>query len=169
MSAWESNIPADKCTYTALYPRAWSEYDLSEFGVKLIGRQVSPVIPHEYKDSSLPCAVFVWTVENVCGADRKVSITFSFKNGTGNKKMDAEGNATSVPFSEGVAKGVAIKQTIAGMECTYCVACRVSPEINISRSDKFDPSGSGERFWTDLKETGKLTEKGIDATLKSMV
>lgn len=39
----------------------------------------------------MPCAVFVWQVENVCDKDRKVSITFTFKNGTGNKKMDAEG------------------------------------------------------------------------------
>lgn len=91
MSAWESNLDASKCTYTALYPRSWSEIDLSEYGVRLIGRQISPVIPHEYRDSSMPTAVFVWQVENVCDKDRKVSITFTFKNGTGNKKMDADG------------------------------------------------------------------------------
>lgn len=74
-----------------LYPRSWSEIDLSEYGIKLIGRQISPIIPHEYKDSSLPCAVFVWTVENVCDKERKVSIAFTFKNGTGTKKQDNEG------------------------------------------------------------------------------
>lgn len=91
LSSWESNLDPAKCTYTALYPRSWTEIDLTEYGVKLIGRQVSPVIPHDYKDSSLPCAIFVWTVENVCEKDRKVSITFTFKNGVGNKKLDAEG------------------------------------------------------------------------------
>lgn len=91
LSSWESNLDGSKCTYTALYPRSWSEIDLSEFGIRLVGRQISPVIPHDYKDSSMPCAVFVWQVENVCDKDRKVSITFTFKNGTGNKKMDAEG------------------------------------------------------------------------------
>lgn len=84
-------MDGSKCSYTALYPRSWTEIDLSEFGVKLIGRQISPFIPHDYKDSSLPCAVFVWTVENVGDKDRKVSITFTFKNGTGNKKQDADG------------------------------------------------------------------------------
>lgn len=109
----------------------------------------------------------MWSVENVGTSDRKVSITFTFKNGTGNKKQDAEGNAETYPFAEGAAKGASIKQTIFGMECTYCVACKVSPEINISRCHKFDPSGSGEKLWTDLKENGKLTEKSVEETTKS--
>lgn len=39
----------------------------------------------------MPCAVFIWTIENVGDKERKVSITFTFKNGTGTKKQDAEG------------------------------------------------------------------------------
>lgn len=91
MTAWESLLDPEKCDYTGLYPRAWSEYDLSEFGVKLTCRQVSPVIPHDYKDSSLPCCNFIWTVENCSDQERKVTICFTFKNGTGNKKQDSEG------------------------------------------------------------------------------
>ena len=96
LSSWESNLDTSKCSYTALYPRSWTEIDLSEHGVKLIGRQVSPIIPHDYKDSSLPCCLFIWNVENVCDKDRKVSITFTFKNGVGNKKLDSEGMSTLV-------------------------------------------------------------------------
>lgn len=91
LSAWVSLLDASKCSYTGMYPRAWTEIDLSEHGVKLVCRQISPVIPHEYKDSSLPCAVFIWNVENVCDQERKVTITFTFKNGTGLKKQDFEG------------------------------------------------------------------------------
>lgn len=43
----------------------------------------------------MPCAAFIWNVENVCDAERKVSITFTFKNGTGTKKQDAEGMHTA--------------------------------------------------------------------------
>lgn len=91
LSSWESKLDSEKCMYTGLYPRAWSEYDLSDYGIKLCCRQISPFMPHEYKDSSLPCAVFVWSVENVGDEERTVSITFTFKNGTGTKKQDAEG------------------------------------------------------------------------------
>lgn len=44
-----------------------------------------------HQDSCLPCAVFVWSVDNICSEERTVSITFSFKNGTGTAKQDAEG------------------------------------------------------------------------------
>lgn len=95
LAAWESNLNPDKCEYTGLYPRAWSEYDLREYGIKLRCRQISPIIPHDYKESSLPCVLFVWSVENCSDQARSVSITFTFKNGTGTKKQDNEGEAAS--------------------------------------------------------------------------
>ncbi|XP_037957731.1 non-lysosomal glucosylceramidase isoform X2 [Teleopsis dalmanni] len=167
LSSWHFNIDESKCSYTGLYPRSWTEYDLSEYGIRLICRQISPVIPHDYKESSLPCAVFVWSVENVCGEDRKVSITFTFKNGTGNKKQDADGGADAILISEGNAKGVAIRQKIGDMPCAYNLACRVLPEISITRCTQFDPLGSGEQLWSELKEHGHLNEKHLDETLKS--
>lgn len=168
MSAWESLLDADKCLYTGLYPRAWSEIDLSEYGVKLCCRQISPVIPHEYKDTSLPCAAFIWCIENVCDEERKVSITFTFKNGTGTKKQDADGEPTTTTFSEDNIKGANIKQTIVGMNCTYSIACKSVPDASdVSYCSKFDPAGSGEGIWNDLKQNGKLTEKCADENLKS--
>lgn len=167
LSTWHSNIEDSRCSYTGLYPRAWTEYDLSHYGVRLVCRQISPVIPHDYKESSLPCAVFVWSVQNVCDQERKVSITFTFKNGTGNKKQDAEGNPEAQLIAEGNAKGVAIRQTIADMPCSYNLACRVLPEISITRCPQFDPAGSGEQLWAQLKEYGQLNEQPTSETLKS--
>ncbi|XP_058446852.1 non-lysosomal glucosylceramidase [Malaya genurostris] len=166
LSSWESNLNPSKCDYTALYPRAWSEYDLSKHGIKLIQRQISPIIPHDYKESSLPASVFAWTVENVCGKDRQVTITFTFKNGTGNRKQDAEGNSETAAFVHGSAKGISIKQSIADMQCTYCISCKTSSEINLTRCEKFDPAGNGEKLWNDLKENGYLTDKSTDDTIK---
>lgn len=106
MGKWKSLLDPEKCLYTGLYPRAWTEYDLSEYGVKLICRQISPVVPHNYEvsrqnrfvnriimytflqDSSLPCSVFVFNIENICDEERTVTIAFTFKNGIGNKKLD---------------------------------------------------------------------------------
>lgn len=50
-ATWEWNLNGADCEYTALYPRAWTTYDLSKYGVKLVCRQISPVIPHNYKVS----------------------------------------------------------------------------------------------------------------------
>lgn len=48
------------------------------------------------------------------------------------------------------------------MECTYNIACRNTTEVSVSRCHKFDPSGTGEKIWNDLKENGKLTERSVE-------
>lgn len=48
-ASWQWNLNPGDCEYTALYPRAWTTYDLSKYGVHLTCRQISPVIPHNYK------------------------------------------------------------------------------------------------------------------------
>lgn len=51
LSYWKWNFPAENAQYTALYPRSWTEYYIPECKINLICRQVSPVIPHNYKVS----------------------------------------------------------------------------------------------------------------------
>jgi non-lysosomal glucosylceramidase len=161
-------LDPSKCDYTALYPRAWSEYDLSEFGVRLICRQISPVIPHNYKDTSLPCAVFVWEIENVCGEARKVSITFTWKNGTGNKKQDSSGAPKASTFDNDETFGAKIEQKILDMPCNYFVGISKSGEFSKTGSaSKIDPNGNGSALWADLSENGVPTEdKSDDKALK---
>ena len=167
LSAWELKLDPSKCTYTALYPRAWSEFDLSEHGIKLICRQVSPIIPHNYKDSSLPCSVFVWQIENTCDKDRKVSITFVMKNGTGNKKQDNAGGARTVTFDSDDIRGATIMQTIADMPCNYTVGVyKSSDDIKVATIGKIDPNGNGSAVWKDLIENGIPTEKSEEKNLK---
>jgi non-lysosomal glucosylceramidase len=43
------------------------------------------------QESSLPAAVFVWTIENNSGEDLDISIVFSFQSGVGQKKVDCAG------------------------------------------------------------------------------
>lgn len=78
------------------------------------------------------------------------------------------GNPTTSLFTEGLAKGATIRQTITAMDCTYNIACKNVADVNVSRCQQFDPAGSGEKLWNDLKENGKLTEKSTDENLKSM-
>lgn len=165
-SSWESKLDASKCSYTALYPRSWSEFDLSEYGIKLICRQISPIIPHNYKDSSLPCAVFVWQVENVGDEERKVSISFVMKNGSGNKKQDAAGAPKSSVFTNEDLEGVSITQTIAGMPCNYSIGVYKTDKNSVSKVAKIDPNGNGAAIWNDLTENGILTEKSEDKNVK---
>lgn len=78
------------------------------------------------------------------------------------------GNATTEPFSDDDISGVQIKQTIAGLDCTYTVASKSASDVtDVSYCVKFDPAASGEKLWDDLNVNGKLTDKCIDENLKS--
>ena len=46
-------------------------------------RQITPVFPHNYKESSYPVGVFVWKITNTGKTNAHVSVMFSFQNGTG--------------------------------------------------------------------------------------
>lgn len=167
LSSWDSKLDPSKCSYTALYPRSWSEFDLSEHGIKLVCRQVSPIIPHNYKDSSLPCSVFVWQIENVTDKERKVSITFVMKNGTGNKKQDGAGAAKTATFDSEDVRGATIMQTICEMPCSYSIGVyKSSDDIKVAAAGKIDPNGNGSNIWNDLSENGVPTEKSEDKNLK---
>lgn len=82
----------EKCTYHALFPKAWTTYEGIKFTtsekqfelvislttffilysfvkagepdpeLRIVCRQISPFIPHNYKESSFPVSVFTFTV-----------------------------------------------------------------------------------------------------------
>ncbi|KAK4884164.1 hypothetical protein RN001_000435 [Aquatica leii] len=153
LKSWEQLLDANKCNYTGLYPRSWTEYDLSDYGIKLSCRQVSPIIPHNYKDSSLPCAMFIWSVENVCKEERRVTITFTFKNGTGDKR-DKNSPCSTKSFSYLDSSGVVLYNTINKMPCAFAIAAKVRNNANISKCLLFDPNSDGSIPWNQLYENG---------------
>ncbi|KAM3964246.1 LOW QUALITY PROTEIN: non-lysosomal glucosylceramidase-like [Aphomia sociella] len=157
-TTWEWNLIGGECEYTALYPRAWTTYDLSKYGVKLVCRQISPVIPHNYKDSSLPCAVFVFTAKNVCDEHRDVSITFTWTEvlGTTNKKksptkLDLE------RYSDEHTCGVTLEQKILETPCTFTIAKRKQQDETIHEGYcLWNSTKTSCYVWECLKKHGRL-------------
>lgn len=152
---WEWNLKGANCEYTALYPRAWTTYDLSQYGVKLICRQISPVIPHNYKDSSLPCAVFVFTAVNTSREPRDVSITFTWTEvlASHNKKklLDLE------RYSEEYTCGVSIEQKVGETPCTFTIAKKKQDNESIHDGYCLWSSAKTSKYvWDCLKSTGTL-------------
>jgi non-lysosomal glucosylceramidase len=47
--SWNCAFPKENGQYHALYPQSWTTYDLPGQNVRLLCKQISPVIPHEYK------------------------------------------------------------------------------------------------------------------------
>ncbi|GAB1606053.1 non-lysosomal glucosylceramidase-like [Argonauta hians] len=172
LNSWNWNLDSEHAQYHALYPRSWTVYDIPEHKVRLTCHQVSPIYPHEYQDTSLPCAAFVWRAENLGEEDLEVSIMFTFKNGRGVKE-DRSGGCWNEYFhvsndspAEPVS-GVQIHQSFENMPCVYGVAVKHKAYLSVSHSVYFDPCGSGEDIWKDLYEDGSLTNSDADLDSRS--
>ncbi|KAG0715972.1 Non-lysosomal glucosylceramidase [Chionoecetes opilio] len=87
LASWEWGFNGADGLYCGLYPRSWTVYNIKEQGIRLICRQISPVIPHNYK-----------------------------------------------------------------------------PAVSVTQSAGFDPLGSGEALWNDLKLDGELEPSHIPVT-----
>ncbi|PVD19748.1 hypothetical protein C0Q70_20239 [Pomacea canaliculata] len=184
LKAWKWGFPRDKAIYHALYPRAWTVYEIPEEHIRLTCRQISPIYPHEYQETSLPVAVFVWEIENLGKEEVEASITFTFKNGQGIKGDQAGGcwntpflcqyseeadNSSTVKGNGGgaFAHGVTIHQTISGLPCTYNVAAACKPGVKVTHHTAFDPNGSGHNIWNNLCNNGCLGSSQAEETPKT--
>jgi non-lysosomal glucosylceramidase len=96
---WEWALNESDVTYRALFPRAWHDYQEPLPGINLSCRQVSPVIPHNYQESSYPVSTFIWEVENTGSTSAEVSLMFTFQNGTGGPN-DLRGGHSIVPIGD---------------------------------------------------------------------
>ena len=71
LSEW--NFERPNGMYHALYPTAYFEYK----DLNIIQEQFSPIIPHNYQETSYPLAVFKWHITNPKNAEREISILWS--------------------------------------------------------------------------------------------
>ncbi|MEB3211225.1 MAG: GH116 family glycosyl hydrolase [Leptolyngbyaceae bacterium] len=69
-------------TYHALYPRSWFIYQ-NVFTANISCEQFSPIVPHNYQDTSYPVAVFEWTLHNPSDRPITLSILLSWENMAG--------------------------------------------------------------------------------------
>ncbi|KAM8882006.1 non-lysosomal glucosylceramidase [Synchiropus picturatus] len=159
LQGWNWGYCGEYAFYHALYPRAWTVYHLPGQNVTLTCRQVSPVIPHDYQDSSLPVAVFVWDIENKNDYALDVSIMFTLVNGSG-QKDDKSGGHWNEPFhleKEGqVVSGVLLHHRTAVNPYTLSIAAREQPDREVSHQTAFSPKGTCSSLWSDLITDGRL-------------
>ncbi|XP_077400919.1 non-lysosomal glucosylceramidase [Vanacampus margaritifer] len=159
LQGWNWGYCGEYAFYHALYPRAWTVYNLPGQNVTLTCRQVSPVIPHDYQDSCLPVALFIWEVENKNDYALDVTIMFTMVNGSG-LKDDKGGGHWNEPFhleKQGEAvSGVLLHHSTTVNPYTLCIAAREQPNREVSHQTAFSPKGTCSDLWSDLIADGRL-------------
>uniref|UniRef100_A0A4W3ICV7 Non-lysosomal glucosylceramidase n=1 Tax=Callorhinchus milii TaxID=7868 RepID=A0A4W3ICV7_CALMI len=162
LQSWNWGYCGEYAFYHALYPRAWTVYTLPGQNVTLTCRQISPILPHDYKDTSLPVGVFVWDIDNQNDEDLEVSIMFTLRNGTGTKD-DQLGGHWNEPYDlvkEGeCVSGVLLHHCTPVNPYTMAISDRVTkiqPGVLISHTTAFNPCSEGHEIWRDLIRDGNL-------------
>ncbi|XP_054842573.1 non-lysosomal glucosylceramidase [Eublepharis macularius] len=160
LQGWNWGFCGHYAFYHALYPRAWTVYQLPGQDVVLTCRQVAPIIPHDYQDTSLPVGVFVWEVENNSGEELDVSIMFTFRNGM-ETKDDRAGGHWNEPFSlergGHCVRGVMLHHCLPVNAYTLAISAREKAGTTVTHLTAFNPAGTGQEVWHDLLADGKLT------------
>uniref|UniRef100_A0A5B6Z297 Non-lysosomal glucosylceramidase n=1 Tax=Davidia involucrata TaxID=16924 RepID=A0A5B6Z297_DAVIN len=135
LSSWGWNLSGQHSTYHALFPRAWTIYDGEpDPELKVSCRQISPFIPHNYRDSSLPTAVFVYTLVNTGKERAKVSLLFTWANSIGGTSH-LSGDHVNEPFlgEDGVSGVLLHHKTAKGNPpVTFAVAACETQNVNVT-------------------------------------
>ena len=176
LQEWGWGLAEEKVTYRALFPRAWHDYQEPVPGVTLSCRQVSPVIPHNYKESSFPASTFVWTIQNTGREALDAALMFTFQNGTGGENDWAGGHSNHLiqeDIKDGQVTGVELRhihrhpkpleeeQDLADQDhyedqLSFAIGALSCDGVDVSCRTRFITSTSGMDVWGDFSHDGKL-------------
>jgi non-lysosomal glucosylceramidase len=178
LQSWGWGLDTSGVTYRALFPRAWHDYEAPLPGIRLSCRQISPVIPKNYKESSFPVSTFVWPVENTGDKDADVSLMFTFQNGVGGEN-DRQGGHSNHPMHEKTRRGEVVGiqlhhiyrhpkpleegQSLADQgqyedPLTFAIGALQNKEVDVTYRTRFITDSSGVDVWGDFAFNGQLAD-----------
>jgi non-lysosomal glucosylceramidase len=186
LQGWAWDLSEEKITYRALFPRAWHDYLDPLPGLSLSCKQISPVIPHNYQESSYPVCTFVWSIENNGKGDIDLSLMFTFQNGMGVQNDLAGGHSNhplqvqtpecevvglklrhrhrhSIPLAEGQKLA---DQSQYEDQLTFGMGALAKTGVEVTTHTCFDTHSDGGELWEDFSQDGCLANQ-VDPTPSS--
>ncbi|KAI3980350.1 hypothetical protein MKX01_003889 [Papaver californicum] len=163
ISSWNWNLSGQHSTYHAVFPRAWTIYDGEpDPELKVSCRQISPFIPHNYQDSSLPSAVFVYTLVNTGKERAKVSLLFTWANSIGGNSHLSGGHVNEPFRGEDGVSGVLLHHKTAkeNPPVTFAIAACETQNVNVTVSPCFGVTDqnrvTAKNIWDTMAQDGSF-------------
>lgn len=167
LAAWNWRYPPGAGYYAALFPRAWFVYDPAVLGVEAIVEQLSPVLPHNYRESSYPVGVFEYWLRNPHPEPVTVGILFSWANLVGwDYRARRNAGNQNVPWSLSTPAG-RIVGLVLGRDSPavtepwdgeFCLATQEAPGLRATFYSRFPAEGDGRAVWEDFAADGALDD-----------
>lgn len=168
--SWDWKLKGHNSTYHALYPRAWTVYEGEpDPALKIVCRQISPFIPHNYKESSLPVAVFTYTLSNSGKTAAAVTLLFTWANSVGGLSgFSGHHSNSKIMMKDGVHSLLLHHKTANGLPpVTFAIAAQETDGVHVSECPCFAISGSSpcitsKEMWNEIKEHGSFDSLNSD-------
>ncbi len=167
LSSWGWGLEPHRATYHALFPRAWTVYDYADWGLQLTCEQISPVIGHNYRESSYPVGVFHWSVQNVGSRPLDVSLMLTWENAIVPTRKAHPGDSVSGHVSERQAM-VELRHG-EDADC-YPVSFGLgvaSDDASLLLLESFDTEGGGAGVWSTFSDRGIVDERASANPVRS--
>ncbi len=166
LSAWRWKYPVGAGTYYALYPRSWFVYTWEEFPAQLMVEQFSPVLPHNYRESSYPVAIFLWRAYNPTAEPVQVGLLFTWQNVLGRwwDGLDRQGGHVHAAREELLASGTMVgvvmtdgqPEVVEGWQGSFAIAALETEGVRVTYRTRFRADGDGAEIWADFAADGAL-------------
>ncbi|TYJ03729.1 hypothetical protein E1A91_A12G047700v1 [Gossypium mustelinum] len=176
IGSWDWNLRGNNSTYHALYPRAWTVYEGEpDPELKIVCRQISPVIPDNYKESSFPVSAFTFTLYNNGNTNAEVTLLFTWANSVGGVSGFSGHHSNSKIMMKDGVHGVLLHHMTADEQppVTFAIAAQETDGIRISEYPCFLISGNSQgitakEMWQEIKEHGSFEHlKSTEASVPS--
>jgi len=175
-------------TYAARYPLSWTHYS-GVFAAEVSCEAFSPILPGNYRQSSYPLAVFVWTLRNPTQQPLDLSLLLSWRNSCGwftntdpaaavHFRDDGSPEHNYVPAIgstqghhnrwvdqeglSGVLLNGDIAAPIAEGQGQWCIATAPQPGVRIQRCSRWNPGGDGSDLWGSFSRDGSIPDSDND-------
>ncbi|OMO92277.1 Glucosylceramidase [Corchorus olitorius] len=159
--SWDWNLKGNNSTYHALYPRAWTVYEGEpDPELKIVCRQISPVIPDNYKESSFPVSAFTFTLHNTGKTSADVTLLFTWAHNGG---FILTYDVTDFARMNHGVHGVLLHHMTADElpPVTFAIAAQETEGVRVSECPRFLISGNSQgitakEMWEEIKEHGSF-------------
>ena len=169
LPAW-NRLKKGDATYKALFPKATVDYDVFRSEVSLL--YFSPVISHNYKETSYPVGMFLFKAKNNKPETVKLSFMFTFPNAPYMETNDTLcGKSPLRPCRQGLYnKAVKNKEFVSvllgaddprNVEETQHTAWCIAAPAKATYVDLWDGDGDGSDIWNDFLDDGRLSNKAL--------
>ncbi|CAI8603741.1 unnamed protein product [Vicia faba] len=149
-------------------------YEEPDPALKIVCRQISPVIPHNYKDSSYLVSVFTFTLNNLGKTTANVTLLFTWANSVGGQSEFTGHHFNSkIKRPDGV-HGVLLHHKTANEQSllSFAIAAEETEYVHISECPVFVICGSHKGIstkdmWHEVKQVGIDIRAGAFGILRT--